>query len=402
LRYEEYRVPKVSGLTLFGWLAAAILAPSLAAQGTADVRREGSYWVRTIRGSVPAAGVSRLRVGSRGVVSVDGEDRGDVEYILNLRVLAPSAAEAARRLGEVEQRATRRGPLVQLLVGDGGPGLLPHDLAVRVPRSLAHAHVETLGGRVNVRGLAGDVQAESAGGPIAADRIGGSLVARTGGGAIDIGSVDGPLRCLTGGGNITVTRCGGEAWFETGGGKIEVGDAGGPVQATTGGGDIEIHRVAGTVGARTGGGMIRIQEAAGMVQVDSAGGAIQIGAARGVRCQSAAGGIRLRSVSGPLNIATSVGSIQAELLASLPLLDSFLNTGSGDITVFIPSNMAVTVRAQNVSPGQFGRIISDFPEIRVQSRTGGALTVAEGALNGGGPMLRIAAAEGTIFLRRLK
>jgi hypothetical protein len=109
-------------------------------------------------------------------------------------------------------------------------------------------------------------------------------------------------------------------------------------------------------------------------------------------------------VTGELRVATAVGSILAELLSGGVIEDSFLSTGSGDVTVFIPSNLAVTVEAQNDSPGRLGRIVSDFPEIRVRNgaATSRGRVVATGAINGGGPQLVIAAANGTIFLRRQK
>lgn len=383
-------------------LAAGALLPVMA-QETPSIRREGSYWIQTLRGRAPGEGISRFSVISHGMVSVQGDEQTGFEYTLNVRVQAPNEAAAMKLAERVQRRIWREGSTLHLRVAGGGPGTLPHELEVRAPKSLLHAHVRTSGGRVIVRDLAGDVQTESGGGPISVDRIGGSLVARTGGGAVEIGTVNGLVNCLTGGGDIIVREVGADSSFDTGGGRIRVTRAGGSVQATTGGGDIDIEHASGTVSARTGGGLIRVQEAAGMVSIDSAGGAIQVGAARGVRCQSVAGGIRLRGAGGPLSVSTSVGNIQAEFSVHLPLQDSFLNTGSGDVTVFIPSNMAVTVRAQNGSPGTFGRIISDFPEISVRtSGRAGAMTIAEGVLNGGGPVLRIGAADGTIFLRRLK
>jgi hypothetical protein len=83
---------------------------------------------------------------------------------------------------------------------------------------------------------------------------------------------------------------------------------------------------------------------------------------------------------------------------------SYISTGSGDITILIPSNLAVTVRAQNHSMGRVGRIVSEFPEVRVQSASTSVpgRMVAAGAINGGGPLLTIAASDGTIFLRRQK
>ena len=136
--------------------------------------------------------------------------------------------------------------------------------------------------------------------------------------------------------------------------------------------------------------------------MESSGGGIQVSAARGVRCESVGGGIRLIDVSGELKVSTAIGSILAQLLRTIE--NSYLSTGSGDITVLIPSNMAVTVQAHNDSPGRFGRIISEFPEVHVQTgaASSGGRIVAAGAINGGGPLLTIAAADGTIFLRRHK
>jgi hypothetical protein len=66
--------------------------------------------------------------------------------------------------------------------------------------------------------------------------------------------------------------------------------------------------------------------------------------------------------------------------------------------VFIPSNLAVTVQAISASPGG-RRIVSDFAEIRTRAG-GGIRAEAEGSLNGGGPLLRLTALGGNIYLQR--
>jgi hypothetical protein len=70
-----------------------------------------------------------------------------------------------------------------------------------------------------------------------------------------------------------------------------------------------------------------------------------------------------------------------------------LETGNGDVTVLIPSNLGVTIRAET----ERGRVVSDFP---MAQRSVGMEVRAEGRINGGGPMLRIAGAGGTIFIKR--
>ena len=101
---------------------------------------------------------------------------------------------------------------------------------------------------------------------------------------------------------------------------------------------------------------------------DNSGGSIQVGSATGVRVASAGGSIRLRGSSGSLRAVTDVGSILAELMSGVPLQDSILSTGAGDITVYIPSNLALTVKALNEN-GPAGRIVSEFSEIMVRQRS---------------------------------
>jgi hypothetical protein len=92
-----------------------------------------------------------------------------------------------------------------------------------------------------------------------------------------------------------------------------------------------------------------------------------------------------------------MGSIIARF-QSQPVAESFLSTGGGDITLWIPSNLKVTIHARNGTYGGAERIVSDFPAIMVKSM--GAAVIAEGTLNGGGPLVRISGNGGTIYLRR--
>jgi hypothetical protein len=98
-----------------------------------------------------------------------------------------------------------------------------------------------------------------------------------------------------------------------------------------------------------------------------------------------------------MRVSTAMGSIMAYLLAG-KLAESFLTTGNGDITVVIPSNLGVTIRAENEMSDSVQRIISEFPGIPVRLR--GTQVVAEGAINGGGPLIRISGTGGTIFIKK--
>ncbi|HEV2448120.1 MAG TPA: hypothetical protein VGS58_19450 [Candidatus Sulfopaludibacter sp.] len=378
-------------------------APAVLGQVETPVTREGRFWVGNISGSVPIGTAERFRLDTTGNVVLRGEAGGAANYTLKLRVEARDAREAAALFRQVEVRGRNQGGLAYLVVNPPRRISEAPELTLAVPRILREVRIETRGGNVQASGLDGQVEARSLGGRISVDGIRGAAEIRTGGGDIQVGSVGGPLRCYSGGGVIRVQNGGAECWLETAGGEIFLHDANGPVHASTAGGNIRIDRSAGAVFARTAAGLIQVQQAGGLVTAESSGGAIQVSAANGVRCDSAGGAIRLRNVAGALRASTSAGSIMAELANGHRMEDSSLSTNAGDVTVFISSNLPVTVLARNQSGGA-GRIISDFPEIRVRQAGDAAVVpvVAEGALNGGGPTLRINVIGGTIYLRKQK
>jgi hypothetical protein len=125
---------------------------------------------------------------------------------------------------------------------------------------------------------------------------------------------------------------------------------------------------------------------------------VRIGAAAGIHCESSNGGnIQLANIVGPMSVSTDAGNILANLMGSR-LAESLLATGNGDITVVIPSNIRVTIQAENQMADTMRRIVSEFREI--QPRSIGTHLVAQGQVNGGGPLLQISASAGTIFLKR--
>jgi DUF4097 and DUF4098 domain-containing protein YvlB len=386
------------GLASWGWAAA---------QTQPAITRDGEYWVRTIQGSIDASS-GRLRVETTGNVTLRGDAAEKNSYTLRVRTKAGDARQAEALLEQVNVKTGTEGGWTTIKVTPPRLVLSGLELTVTGPRALRQVWAETRGGNVQASDWDGDVEARSGGGRIAEDRIRGHSELRTAGGDIEVGSVGGPVRCFSGGGGIRVENAGAEAWIETAGGEIFVHQAQGPVQASTGGGNIRIEHAASTVVARTAGGLIQVQQADGPVTAESSGGAIQVNSAKGVRCESAGGEIRLRNVAGAVHAFASSGSIMAELvsgrgLSGQGMTDSILSANAGDITVLIPSNLALTVQATNETGGE-GRIKSDFPELRARAGgfPGAGPQTAEGALNGGGPLLRINVVGGAIYLRRAK
>jgi len=380
------------------------LAWSAWAQDDSRVTREGAYWVATIHGEIARSPIQELRVDTVGNVVLRGDGGNRAVYTLTLRVRASDQKDAQPLLGQFEVKKRTEGERAYFTVRRERSSPAEAELSLSIPRGLRQVWVGTQMGSVRASDLDGQLEARSGGGGISVDGIRGSAEMRTGGGDIQVGSVGGALRCFSGGGAIRVQNAGGESWLETAGGEISVHQAMAAVHTSAAGGNIRIDQVSGPVFASTSGGLIQVDQADGAVTAESSGGAIQVNGAKGVQCDSAGGAIRLRSVAGMLHASTNAGSIWAELLGGHPLQDSMLSTRAGDITVFIPSNLPVTVVARNGSEGTLGRIVSDFPEIRVRSasRVQGAPVVAEGALDGGGPVLHINVDGGTIYLRRGK
>ncbi|MCS6953341.1 MAG: hypothetical protein RMK57_02585 [Bryobacterales bacterium] len=384
------------GAVLLGF---ALLA---AAQTDPPLRREGSFWVDTVQGEVPTGEIESLRISCPGSLSVRGvAGRSAIRYVLVRRVRAAEQGQARRLLSQIVLRSASSRSGIALWVSQPMRSATACELEVEVPSAVSRTVLTAATGSVRIAGLDGAVRVATAGGRIWLDRIGGDVIARTGGGDIEAGDLNGALHCRSGGGSIRARRIAGNARLETAGGEIVVGEIGGKLEAVTAGGNIQVERAASTVVANTAGGLIRVRHAGGMVVGATGSGAITVGAAAGVRAQSGVGPLDLRGIAGPIQASTSAGSIVAELVR-LEFDESYLRTHAGDITVYIPSNLAVSVRAWNQSPWRVRQIVSDFRELAIKpaGSPSAPVVMAEGSLNGGGPLLEISAAGGTIYLRR--
>ena len=376
----------------FKTLAIFLLLPLVAAPQPSGIVRDGDRFVRDFHGIAPPG--RRLRINAHGPVSVQAGVAKSISYTVHLSVRARTEAEARNVMQQYNVRVTPQGEWV-VLTAPGGPVI--STVTVKAPR-LDHLVISTSDGAVEAGGIAGSLDVDTRAGELTADRIGGDCKLVTGGGDIRAGTVGGGLRCSSGAGKIQVGTVRGAAELETVGGDITATDVGGTVRAETGGGSIHIIRAGGAVSAGTVGCQIVVDTASGIVTARNMAGPVKIGAAWGVQCESGSGGINLSNIAGGMRVSTSLGNIMASLLAGNLVADSYLATGNGDITVFIPSNVGVNVRAQNDLADSTRRIAVEFPGVRVRRQ--GRLIVAEGPVNGGGPLLQISATVGTIFIKK--
>src|SRR6266487_2883 len=242
-------------------------------------------------------------------------------------------------------------------------------------RGRSVARLDTQGGHIQVLDVAGD------------------LTAFTAGGHVNVGNIAGDASLRTGGGHIRAGQIGGRAELETVGGNITVAHAENFVNVHTGGGQIDFGEVRGSVRAQTGGGGIRVMYVSGPMQVESSGGSI---------C--------LTRVAGGLQAATSGGTITAWINPDPPSGGgavrlggaSQLASGSGDIVVFLPRNLAATIDA-TVTTGGLRHIEAD-PSLHFTIQASDSLTGpvhATAVLNGGGPQLKLRSTAGKIRLQFL-
>jgi hypothetical protein len=356
-----------------------------------QLSHEGGLWVKVFTGAAHVG--PRLRVDAHGPVTLEGGVSRELSYTAKVSVRARSEAEARRILEQFAVRIASQGGWHVVATSQGA---ILSELTLRAPR-LTEVTIVTSDGAVAAQGVDGVLEVSSGAGPLVVDRVRGDCRLATRGGGIRIGDVGGALQSTTGAGPITARSVRGRAEIQTVGGDIVVQDAGGPVRAETGAGTVRIEKAGGAVTAITGGGLIWIGDAKGVVTARNAAGMVYVGSAAGVRSDSAAGGVNLGSVGGAIRVSTLMGSIMASL-ASSAAPDSYLATGNGDITVVIPSNVGVTIQAENGMADTPRRIVSEFPQI--QARRYGTRLIAGGAVNGGGPVLRISSTIGTIFIKR--
>ena len=388
---------KVVGLLLAAW--------QMLAQDAVFSQEGPGYWTNTASGSVPVAPHGRLIVVARGHIVVHGAVADRITYKLTQRVHAVSEAEAQKLLGGgfVDRRPF--GQISRIVVQQTSSLNVGNELVINVPRQMAMVHLESqFAGPIEAYDLDGALEAQTPAGDIHADRIGGYVSASAGNGRILLGKIGGVVQCTAGAGSITVeSAAAGIKHCQTGGGELLVREAGAPVLLDNGGGNITVGKAAASVEAHATSGIIRVEQAGGQVIADTrGGGSIQVGSAHGIKAESAQGTVRVRRASGPITVSTALGSILAELAAGAPLQDSLLAAPSGDITVLIPFNFPVSVLVTN-EMGAYSKLVSDFPEIH--SNNAGFLkvpVVAEGAINGGGPMLHIDAGTGIVYLRRIR
>lgn len=393
-------------------LAAFMTSLSLFATGQISIQREpprneGGRWTENIRCSIPVKPGERLTLrAAPGSVNVKTGAMDHLECLVHLAAYNPNPEEAKSCLDHYSLKAQQvsGGALITGRFECGShPGSLSAAFEIEMPLKFS-LDTQTQGGHVQVDHLEGSLRVETSGGDIRTGNITGPVWVRTSGGMIDLGNIGQNVDASTAGGNIEVGNVNGGAILDTGGGEISAGIVNGPVQAQTGGGDILLKAASGPVVVGTGGGQIHLGECGNTVRAQTAAGNIRVAGARGrVQAQTSGGSINLFQAMGAVLAQTSAGRILAQIDANKnTFAPSHLQTQVGDVDVFIPPSLPVSVHAV-IGQALGHRIVSDFP-LKIQNASGNFMAGpvrGDGALNGGGSELGIRTLMGNIQIRKL-
>lgn len=380
------------GLALASW-----------AQPGSRVYRDGNVWVEETTGTLPPA--RNLRIDTQvGSVNVQGGASG-ITYVVRKRLVTASEARARREFEQFRVVGTRQGDTAVLRgewIGGDSSHRMSAEFSIRSPRELEFVNVQTRGGGVTVNNIAGRLETETAGGSITLDNIGGAIRAATMGGGVTVGSAGGDAVLKSAGGSILVENIGGQLIATTYGGDIRAGVIRQLATLETMGGSIHVRQVGGDLRATTAGGNVEAGEVGGTALLKTAGGNIRLAAGRGlVDAATAGGGITLWKLERGAQAETAAGGITAEFVGGA-FAASALQTTAGDITVFLGPKLACSVRAA-IEMASGHKIRSDFPELKISAEGadfGPREWFAQGALNGGGPLLKLRTSIGDIDIRK--
>lgn len=305
-----------------------------------------------------------------------GGSRAEGSFTRTLTVAGPVTLDVSTGSGSIVVRSGQAGSVRiegRIKASQGGIfGLTSLSPEERVRRIEQDPPIEQSGGRIRI----GQIEEEALKRGLSISYTltvpsDASLQSRTGSGSQDVSGLDGPVDVSTGSGSIRVRDAGGDVRASTGSGSIAADRVAGAFEARAGSGSIQGTAIGRAVTVKTGSGGIRVsQDGSGDVEATAGSGSIELS---GVRA-----GVRATTGSGSL-------TVQGEQRS-----DWRLATSSGSVTIELEGAPAFNLDATG------GRIDTSYP-VNGVSRLGPR--ELRGAVNGGGPLLRVHTSSGRISIR---
>lgn len=374
-----------------GWQAAAPARPTRAPRARVTAERTGVLSAENAR---------RVKLDiDFGNITVRTDSPGVVRYRVHLEADGndPSARALLNAYRVRQMDAPHAVVLSAKAPSQNGDENFFVSYEISVPRNL-RVEISTGLGNVQVQDSNAPVQVSTGGGNITVGNVPEANL-DTKGGHIVVGNVTGSLHANSGGGHITASNIGGDAVLITNGGHIHAGRIGGTAQLETGGGNISVDRASSRVTATSAAGQISFGEAAGAINAHTSGGGIRVLRVAGpMQLESQGGSILLTQVENEVHASTGSGSITAWFAPGQKLTNSSeLAANQGDIQIYLPRSLAMTIDATVESP--LHKIVAD-PAMKIAyvKSTVGPQSHAECKLNGGGEVLHLRTATGNIHL----
>lgn len=181
---------------------------------------------------------------------------------------------------------------------------------------------------------------------------------------------------------------------KTSGGDIEIGSLKGNVMARTSGGDMKFAKIDGEIDASTSGGDIHLEEGTARAKLHTSGGDIHVARAGGPTSVSTSGGdIVLQSVEELLEAHTSGGDINATITGPIKQ-DTALGTSGGEVVVHVKKGLGFHLDASTSG----GEVDASGLTLTIEKGGMGKHRLV-GAVNGGGPNLKLRSSGGDITVR---
>jgi hypothetical protein len=181
--------------------------------------------------------------------------------------------------------------------------------------------------------------------------------------------------------------------LKTSGGDIVVGDLDGKVAARTSGGDVKLGKISGEIDAETSGGDVSLAEGRAAVKLGTSGGNVSLGRVAGPAVAHTSGGnIKAERVEHTLEAKTSGGNVTATFVGLLQG-DCLLSTSGGKVKANVDAAASFRLDA-STSGGDVEA--ADFTITIEKGGVGKSRLV--GAVNGGGPLLKLRSSGGDIVV----
>ncbi len=221
-------------------------------------------------------------------------------------------------------------------------------------------------------------------------------------GSIVRGDIDGDFSTTLPFGDVQLGKVAGSVRIVTYGGQIRVAAAGKGADLSTSGGDIQIDDVRGDLRAITHGGEVRVGRVTGNAKLETMGGDVDLASCGGsVIAKTGGGDLRLHQVRGSVQASAGGGDVHCDIVGRETPDGVTISSGSGDVTLVLPSNFRANVDVQvNGVDDESDAIVSDFPDVAISHRPASMQQTAKGALNGGGPRVAIRISSGTVRLKK--